>query len=174
MDISGRRQKKQKNTVCKSGAFNLVVDRTKSVAKWIIFMLFFVLKAVLPNIKVCISQKLVLSNKLWSILTKLLRGMQRSLLYSGQWCKKWMADSISLPQLHMGLIVSWKLCLNICSCRWLRPSRIRVIYLIAIGLWQSKNKLGEGRMNFNSLLLKYCDYHIFLDGGLICSIQLKP
>ena len=163
---------KAKMTVCKSDPFHLVVDRAKSIVKWIIFMLSFLLKTVLANIKFCVSQKLVLSNNLSSMLTKLLRGIQHSLLYREQWRKKWMADSVSLPQLHMGLIVSWKLFLNICSCRWLRPSRIRVIYLIAIGLWQSKNKLEEGLMNFNTVLLKYCDYHIFLDWGLICSIQL--
>ena len=33
-------------------------------------------------------------------------------------------------------------------------SRIRVIYLILIGLWLSKSKLEGGRMNFNMLLLK--------------------
>ena len=97
-----------------------------------------------------------------------------SLLFKGQWRKKWMADSKPLPQFHIGLTESWKLCLNLCSRRCLRPSRIRVIHLIAIGLWQSKNELEEGRMNFNMLLLicYYCSYRIFVDWGLICFIQL--
>ena len=87
-----------------------------------------------------------------------------------------MADSKPLPQFHIGLTESWKLCLNLCSRRCLRPSRIRVIYLTAIGLWQSKNELEEDRMNFNMLLLicYYCNYRIFVDWGLICSIQLYP
>ena len=34
------------------------------------------------------------------------------------------------------------------------PSRNRVTHLVPIGLWQSKNELEEGRMNFNVLLLK--------------------
>ena len=34
------------------------------------------------------------------------------------------------------------------------PSGNRVTYLVPIELWQSKNELEEGRMNFNVLLLK--------------------
>ena len=37
--------------------------------------------------------------------------------------KKWEVDSISRLQEHSGLIVSWKLCLNLCSLRWLKPTR---------------------------------------------------
>ena len=37
--------------------------------------------------------------------------------------KKWEVDSISRLQEHSGLIVSWKLCLNLCSLRWLKPIR---------------------------------------------------
>ena len=139
----------------KSGSSNLlVVDNTKSTVKLIIFVFSFALKVVLPNSKICVSEKSVLSNSVWSMLTKLFRSVRRSLLYKGQWRKKWIADSTSLPQLHIGFSVSWKLCLNLCSRRWLSPSRIRVIYLIPIGLWQSKNELEEGRMNFSMLLLK--------------------
>ena len=101
-----------------------------------------------------VSEKSVLSNGVWSMLTKLFRSVRSSLLYKEQWRKKWIADSTSLPQLHIRFSVSWKLCLNLCSYRWLRPSGIRVIYLILIGLWQSQNELEEGRMNFSMLLLK--------------------
>ena len=139
----------------KSGSSNLlVVDNTKSTVKLIIFVFSFALKVVLPNSKICVSEKSVLSNSVWPMLTKLFRSVRGSLLYKGQWRKKWIADSTSLPQLHIGFSVSWKLCLNLCSRRWLSPSRIRVIYLIPIGLWQSKNELEEGRMNFSMLLLK--------------------
>ena len=144
--------RKTKNTIHNSGSSNLLVDRTKSII--FIFVFSFGLKVVLPNSKVCEREKSVLSKSLWSMLTKLLRSVPRSLLYKGQWRKRWIADSISLPQLHIGLSISWKPCLNLCSHWWLTPSQIRVIYLIPIGLWQSNNELKEGRMNFSMLLLK--------------------
>ena len=144
----------KKNTIHKSGSSNLLVDKTKSIVKLIIFVFSFALKVVLPNSKICVSEKSVLSSSVWSMLTKLLRSGWRSLLYKGQWRKKWIADSTSLLQLHIGLSVSWKLYLNLCSCRWLSSSRIHVIYLIPIGLWQSKSELEEGCMSFSMLLLK--------------------
>ena len=133
---------------------NLSVDKTKSAAKLIIFVFTTALKVVLPNSKICVNEKSVLSNSVWSMLNKLVRSVWHSLLYKGQWRKKWIADSTSLPQLHIEFGVSWKLCLNLCSRRWLSPSWIRVIYLILIELWQSKTQLAEGRMNFSMLLLK--------------------
>ena len=145
---------RKKNTIHKSVWSNLLVDKTKSIVKLIIFVFSFALKVILPNSKICVSEKSVLSNSVWSMVTKLFRSVRRSLLYKGQWRKKWIADSTSLPQLHIGFSVSWKLCLNLCSRRWLSPSRIRVIYLIPIGLWQSKNELEEGCMNFSMLILQ--------------------
>ena len=44
----------------------------------------------------------------------------------GQWRKKWTVDSISFPQLHKGSTESWKLCLNLCSFKWLKPILRRV------------------------------------------------
>ena len=64
----------RKNAIQKSGSSNLVVDRTKSVVKLVIFVFF--------------CEKLVLSKKLWSILTKLLTSVRRSLLGKEQWRKK--------------------------------------------------------------------------------------
>ena len=84
---------RKKSTIHKSGLSNLLVHRTKSIVKLIIFVFSFALKVVLPNSKVCISEKSVLSNNLRSILTKLLRSVRRSLLFKGQWRKKWIADS---------------------------------------------------------------------------------
>ena len=147
-------KREDRKKIHKSDSSNLLVDKTKSIIKLIIFVFSFALKVVLPNNKICVSEKSALSNSVWSMLTKLFRSLRRSLLYKGQWGKKWIADSTSLPQLHIRLSVSWKLCLNLCSRRWLSPSRIRVIYLIPIGLWQSKNELEEGRMNFIMLFLK--------------------
>ena len=125
-----------------------------SIVKLIIFVFSFALKVVLPHSKIYVSEKLVLSNSVWSMLTKLFRGVRPSLLYKGQWRKKWIAESTSLPQLYIGLSVSWKLPLSLCSCRWLSPSLIPVIYLIPTGWWQSKNEFEECRMNFSMSLLK--------------------
>ena len=144
----------RKDTIHKSSSSNLLVDKTKSMAKLIIFVYSFALRVVLPNSKICISKESVLSNSVWFMLAKLLRSGWRSLLYKGQWRKKWTADSTSLLQLHIGLSVSWKLYLNLCTRRWLSSSRIRAIYLIPIRLWQSKSKLEEDCMNFSMLLLK--------------------
>ena len=125
--------RKQNLTVHKSGPPNLLVDRTKSVVKLISFVFSFVVKDEFP---IWVREVSILSNNLWSTLLKLFSSVQRSVLYKGLWRKKWIADSTSLTQLHIRLIESWKLCLSLCSHKWLRPSRILVIYLIPIGLWQ--------------------------------------
>ena len=80
--------------------------------------------------------------------------MPLSSIKKRQWRKKWVADSISWPQLHKGFIVSWKLCLNLCSLRWLRPSLSLVISLIPLGLRISKTEFGEGRMKLSIFSLK--------------------
>ena len=129
-----RGEKRKKIAFHKSGPSNLLVDRTKSMVKLIIYVLSFVVRDEFPNSNIWVREVLVLSNNLWSILRKLFSSMQRSLLYKGQWRKKWIVDSTSFLQLHIGLTESWKLCLNSCSHKWLRPSRILVIYLTPIGL----------------------------------------
>ena len=111
---------------------NLLADRTKSIVKLIIFVLPFVEKYEFANSNVWVPEVSALSNNLWSILLRLFRSVQRSLLYKGQSRKNWITDSIPLPQLHIRLIDFWKLRLNL----WLRPSQILVIHLIPIGLWQ--------------------------------------
>ena len=63
-------------------------------------------------------------------------------------------QTISWQQLHKGFIVSWKLCLNLCSLKWLRPSLSLVISLIPLGLWQSKEEFGGGRMKLSIFFLK--------------------
>ena len=47
--VKGRRQK---NTIHKSGSSNLLVDKTKSIAKLIISVFTTALKVVLPNSKI--------------------------------------------------------------------------------------------------------------------------
>ena len=65
---------KKKNTIHKSGSSNLLVDKTKSIVKLIIFVFTIALKVVLRNSKICVSEKSVLSNSVWPMLTKLLRS----------------------------------------------------------------------------------------------------
>ena len=101
-----------------------------------------------------LDHKSVQSNSLLSRLRMVLRRVLLSLIKKGQWRKKWVADSISWPQLHKGFIVSWKLCLNLCSLKWLRPSLSLVISLIPLGLWISKKEFGEGRMKVSIFSLK--------------------
>ena len=84
----------------------------------------------------------------------MLRRVRLSLIKKGQWRKKWVMDSISWPQLHKGFNVSWKLCLNLCSLRWLKPSLSLVISLILLGLGISKTEFGEGRMKLSFFSLK--------------------
>ena len=72
----------------KSGSSNLLVDETKSFVKLIVFVFSIALKFVLPNSKICVSEKSVLSKSVWSMLTKLFRSVRRSLLYKGHWRKK--------------------------------------------------------------------------------------
>ena len=74
--------------------------------------------------------------------------------YVGQWCRKWLDVSISFPHKQRGLRQSWKLCLNLCSWKWLKPRHNLFISLIPIGLWQLQMLFGLGNMNFKTLLLK--------------------
>ena len=135
---------RKKNAIHKSGSSNLLVGKTKSIVKLITFVFSIALKVLFPNSKICKSEKSVLSNNVWSMLLNC-SGVCDVHYFTRDSGGK---NSTSLPQLHIVFRVSWKLCLNLCSWRWLGPSRIRVIYLIPIGLWQSENELEEGRMNF--------------------------
>ena len=45
------------------------------------------------------------------------------------------------------LHVSSKLCLNLCSRKWLRPSRDLISYLMPLGLRQLNRLLGDGLTN---------------------------
>ena len=81
----------------------------------------------------------------------LFRRVFRSASKVGQEMRWWQGVSISDPQAQIGFNVSWKLCLNMCLRRWLRPSLILERYLIALGLWQLKILFGFGRINFKIL-----------------------
>ena len=68
--------------------------------------------------------------EIWDVLLKsslsrlriVLRRVRVSSIKKVQWREKWVEDSISWPQSYKGFIVSWKLCLNLCSFKWLRLS----------------------------------------------------
>ena len=49
---------------------------------------------------------------------------------------------------------SWKLCLNLCSHKWLRPRCSFVRYLLPLLLQQLKTLFGDGLINSNKLFLK--------------------
>ena len=61
--------------------------------------------------------------------------------------------SISLTQLRIVLRVSWKVCLNLCSWKWLRPALNLVNNLILLGLWQLLTLFLDGRINFKMIFL---------------------
>ena len=88
------------------------------------------------------------------MLPMILRKVDLSFEKLVQWRWKWADVSISLPQLQIGFIESWTLCLNLCSRRWLKHNLNLVDNLTPLGLWQLKTVLLEGRMKFKSVLLK--------------------
>ena len=57
-------------------------------------------------------------------------------------------------QLQRGFGVSWKLRLNLCSQRRLRPSLNLITNLNSFGLWHWKILLGQGLTSFKILSLK--------------------
>ena len=48
---------------------------------------------------------------------------------------------------------SWKLCLNLCSLKRLKPRGSRVISLIPLGLWQLYTELAAGLKNWRIFFL---------------------
>ena len=53
-----------------------------------------------------------------------------------------------------GFRVTWKLCLNLCSRKWLKPRCSLVMYLIPLQLGQLKTLFGDGLINFSKFFLK--------------------
>ena len=115
---------------------------------------FSLSKNVLPYNWVCNKEDFVNSSNLKSILLHLLKRVYLSSLNIGQWGRKCEKDSVFTPRLQTGFKQSWKICLNLCSHKWLGPTHSRVISLIPLWLSQSKTLLREGPMNFRRLPLK--------------------
>ena len=94
------------------------------------------------------------SKMLGLIFLILLRRVNLSWEWLGHERRKWKVVSTSFPQLQSGLSVSWNLCLNLCSWRWLSPSRSLEISFAPIGLWQPKLPFAVGFMNLRIFILK--------------------
>ena len=131
----------------------------------------FVSNELLPKRRVFIKTGSERSRRLLSIFSMVLRRVHLSVIYVGQWRRKCLADSISKPQLQNVFKESWKLCLNLCSRNWLKPSRSLAINLIPLGLWQLKRLLADELFNFWILLLKYWNCLSFLRYDQVHSIQ---
>ena len=85
-----------------------------------IFFFSFLLSPYKSNLIRDISSRLrTLESSLWSLFMILVIWV----IKFWQRRKKWEVDTISRLQEHSGLIASWKLCLNLCSLRWLKPTR---------------------------------------------------
>ena len=85
-----------------------------------------------------------------------------SVIYMGQWRRTCAVDSVSKPQLQNRFKEFGKLCLNLCSRKWLKPSHSLVINLIPLGLWQLKRLLADGLINFRIFFLKILKLPEFL------------
>ena len=88
------------------------------------------------------------------MLSMIFRKVDLSFKWLGEWRKKWTDISISLPHFQIGLSKSQKLCLNLCSRRWLKLNLNLVKNLTPFGLWQLKTVLPEGHMKFQFVFLK--------------------
>ena len=82
-----------------------------------------------------------------------LRRVCLSSLYMGQWRMWWEVDSASNCNYKFDF-VPWKLCLNLRSCKWLRPTCSLVISLILLRFSQLKALSGIDLIIFRILLLK--------------------
>ena len=89
--------------------------------------------------------------RLQSILLKVMMWVYLSLVNNAE--KKWVVDSIPWQQLDKGVKNSWKLYLNLCSLKWVKPKRSHVISLIVLELWQLYTELAAGLINWRIFFL---------------------
>ena len=137
-----------------SESSNLLEARIKSITVFKIALLVLLSIDASPKSKIFVKVESDLSSSFSLISLRFLRRVNFSLLKKGQWSKKCEVDSTSIPHEQRGFKQSWKLCLNLCSRKWLRPRRNLVTYLIPCGLWQSKTLLGAGLINCKIPILK--------------------
>ena len=102
--------------------------------------------------KFFVKTKSILFNRLKSILLKVLRRVYLSLVNNGQWRKNglWIQyrDHSCIKDLRI-----LRNCLNLCSLKWLKSRRSRVISLVPLGLWQLYTELAAGLINYRIFLL---------------------
>ena len=85
-----------------------------------------------------------------SLLKRILQILEKQ----RQCRKKWVVDLTSKLFEHKRLIQFEKLCLNLCSLRWLSPARNLVSSFKPTGLYMLKHEMGTGRPNFSRAFLK--------------------
>ena len=110
-------------------------------------------KSGLPN-KSILTTEFSFSAKILSLI--LFSKCKRVCLWVvrfAQWRRKWAVDSISFPKVHKGSTESCKLCLNLCSFKWLKPILRRARNVSPDGLFILKT-LTFGLMKFNKSFLK--------------------
>ena len=132
----------------KRGSSNLLDVNIKSTLAFKIWKLISLEYYELPNRIV-----LVIAESGWfKILLSILVFL--SVRKLGQWWRKWHVFSMLQPQVQTGFNVSWKLFLNLCSWRWLSPSRNLVKYLIPFRLWRPNMLFVVSLINFKIFFLK--------------------
>ena len=148
----------------KSSSLNLLAEIICSIVAMRTFVLASASNELLPKRRVLIKTGSQRCRRLLSMFFMVLRRVCLSVIYMGQWRRKCAVDSISKPQLHNGFKESWKLCLNLCSRKWLKPSRSLVINLIPLGLCHLKRLLADGLIIFRILFLKILKLLEIFDG----------
>ena len=138
----------------KRGHLNRSVDIRYSIVAFNMSLLTVKLKLGLPYRNVWINWSLPWDKICLLIFLILFKRVCLGVWKLGQWRKKCVVVSVSLPQSHNGFRVSWKQCLNLWSRRWLRPSRNLVRSLIPYGLWILKILFAQGRIKFSRFFLK--------------------
>ena len=96
---------------------NLIVDVSKAL-----FLSSFSFS--LPRSKSLVIDKLLCYKILESIRLIFSKNVFLAQRWLRQWRRKCLVVSISWPQLKIGFKQSWKLCLNLWSAKWFKPSLI--------------------------------------------------
>ena len=68
--------------------------------------------------------------------------------------KKWTVDLTYQLRLHKGLIKSWKLCLNLCSRKWIKPKQSLVIRFYAFRITRDIHRIRGWWYELHHVLLK--------------------
>ena len=127
----------------KSSILYLLVSVKWLMVASILLVLLTLSKCSLPSKKISV---------IWSLLKPKILGTVQECLSFMQIV--WTVKKVFAWQMHIGLRVSWKLFLNLCSRRWLRPALNLVNSWICLGLWQLSTLFWDDHTNFKMLFLK--------------------